>query len=65
MEVTAKNTQSWQHRTCGSPMKSKVQNSAENDNLQIYLPGRWDEHFILALNVREAGATDVAAITAT
>lgn len=46
-------------------MKSKVQNSAENDNLQIYLPGRWDEHLILALNVREAGATDIAAITAT
>lgn len=46
-------------------MKSNVQNSAANDNLQIYLPGRWDEHLTLALNVREAGATDIAAITAT
>lgn len=46
-------------------MKSNVQNSAANHNLQIYLPGRWDEHFILALNVREADAADIAAITAT
>lgn len=46
-------------------MKSNVQSSAANDSLQIYLPGRWDEHFILALNVREAGATDIAALTAT
>lgn len=33
--------------------------------LQIYLPWRWGENMMLALNVWEAGAAGIAAITAT
>lgn len=65
VKITSENTQSWQHRTGGSLFESNIQNSVRNDNLRIYLPRRWVENLMLALNVREAGAAGIAAIAAT